>query len=548
MAELNETMIPESDISEWKSSWHDEYLKWIAAFANTDGGTLNIGVNDDGYVLGLRDHRTLLEGIPNKIRDKLHITPKVRLKYVDHIGENIRYPDGVPAYISSKDANRYACGIFVPKSEKDEKKLDAWQKETSVIQDSDGRYYYIEIVVEPLQDLVFCDGIAYTRSGSTLQILSGLELEKAVMKSSGRTWDSFVVNGKDVSDLDADAIKVLRKKAVDNKRLTPYEAGSSDRKLMEEMGLLDVDGGLTRAALMLFSNPERIVTGSYIKIGFFAPVGSYGENKINDIIYQDTVHGPLITQADKAIDILYTKYMKALISYNGIQRVESYIIPQDAMREVILNAIAHKNYPSGNPIQIKVYDDHITVMNEGFWPFDRLNVSDVYDKEHDSYPINPLIAEGLYTAGDIESWGTGFNKIRSACNRYGCPLPVIEATNGSVTMRINASQEYLDLLANLNGDKDKESADKSAESADYSADNRNKTDDLPTSESADLSDRERQILDTMESDTEYTSVEVSEKIGLKGSRTRQLLKGLVDKGLLRSTRSTKGNRYIKRGV
>lgn len=75
--------------------------------------------------------------------------------------------------------------------------------------------------------------------------------------------------------------------------------------------------------------------------------------------------------------------MKALISYNGIQRVESYIIPQDAMREVILNAIAHKNYPSGNPIQIKVYDDHITVMNEGFWPFDRLNVSDVYDKEHD---------------------------------------------------------------------------------------------------------------------------------------------------------------------
>lgn len=115
-------------------------------------------------------------------------------------------------------------------------------------------------------------------------------------------------------------------------------------------------------------------------------------------------------------------------------------------------------------------------------------------------------------------------------------------------MRINASQEYLDLLANLNGDKDKESADKSAESADYSADNRNKTDDLLTSGSADLSDRERQILDTMESDTEYTSVEVSEKIGLKGSRTRQLLKGFVDKGLLRSTRSTKGNRYIKRGV
>lgn len=548
MAERNETTVPESDISEWKWSWNDQYLKWIAAFSNTDGGTLRIGVNDDGYVVGLRDYRTLLESIPNKIRDKLHITPKVRLNYADHIGDNIRYPDDVPKYIASKDVNRYACGCFVPKSEKDEKKLAVWQKETPVTQDSDGRYYYIEIIVEPLQDLVFCDGIAYTRSGSTLQILSGLELEKAVMKSSGRTWDSFVVNGKDVSDLNTEALKVLRQKAVDNKRLTPYEAGSSDRKLIEEMGLLDVDGGLTRAAMMLFSNPERIVTGSYIKIGYFAPVGSYGENKINDIIYQDTVHGPLITQAYKAIDILYTKYMKALISYKGIQRVESYIIPQDAMREVILNAIAHKNYPSGNPIQIKVYDDHITVMNEGFWPFDRLSVSDVYDKEHDSYPINPLIAEGLYTAGDIESWGTGFNKIRSACDRYGCPLPAIETTKGSVTIRIKASQKYLDLLTNLNGSKVQESADKSAESADHSADNEFNTADLTRFKSVDLNDRERQILDTMKSDMEYTSDEVGEKIGLKGSRTRQLLKGLVDKGLLKSTRSTRGNRYIKRGV
>ena len=49
--------LPESDITEWKWSWRDEYLKQIAAFANTGGGVLNIGVNDDGYGVGLKDYR-----------------------------------------------------------------------------------------------------------------------------------------------------------------------------------------------------------------------------------------------------------------------------------------------------------------------------------------------------------------------------------------------------------------------------------------------------------------------------------------------------------
>ena len=44
-------VLPESEICEWKSSWHDKYMKWLSAFAWNDGGTLHIGVNDDGYVI-----------------------------------------------------------------------------------------------------------------------------------------------------------------------------------------------------------------------------------------------------------------------------------------------------------------------------------------------------------------------------------------------------------------------------------------------------------------------------------------------------------------
>ena len=52
---------------EFKQSWRDEYLKWICAFSNTNGGTLYIGVQDDGEVCGVEDAHKLSEDIPNKI-------------------------------------------------------------------------------------------------------------------------------------------------------------------------------------------------------------------------------------------------------------------------------------------------------------------------------------------------------------------------------------------------------------------------------------------------------------------------------------------------
>ena len=109
--------LPESDICEWKWSWRDEYMKWMSAFAYTNGGTLHIGVIDDGYVVGLKDYRKLLEDLPNKFRDKLHITPFVRLCHAEQPGTNIRY-NTVPESIASKQINQYACGAFNPQNEK----------------------------------------------------------------------------------------------------------------------------------------------------------------------------------------------------------------------------------------------------------------------------------------------------------------------------------------------------------------------------------------------------------------------------------------------
>jgi ATP-dependent DNA helicase RecG len=59
--------MPELQNIEWKSIWKDDYLAWICGFANAQGGTLCIGKNDEGEVVGVANSRKLLEDLPNKI-------------------------------------------------------------------------------------------------------------------------------------------------------------------------------------------------------------------------------------------------------------------------------------------------------------------------------------------------------------------------------------------------------------------------------------------------------------------------------------------------
>jgi len=61
---------------EWKSVWKDEHLKWVCGFANADGGSIYVGIDDDGQVVGVENAKKLLEDLPNKIRDILGIVAK----------------------------------------------------------------------------------------------------------------------------------------------------------------------------------------------------------------------------------------------------------------------------------------------------------------------------------------------------------------------------------------------------------------------------------------------------------------------------------------
>ena len=343
---------------EWKQSWRDEYLKWICGFANAQGGTLEIGKNDRGVVVGLTDAARLLEDIPNKVRDILGMV--------------------VPVNLHHDDAKEW-----------------------------------LEIVVDPYPSPISYKGEYHYRSGSTKQELKGAALDKFLLRKQGRHWDSVPVPYVAVGDLETKTLAFFRKHALKSQRLSPEILDEADQSLLDKLHLLD-GAYLKRAAVLLFHpDSERFITGAYLKIGFF-------ENNV-DLRHQDEVHGDLFLQVNRAIEILNAKYLKAWISYEGLQRDETYPVPEPALREAILNAVVHKDYGSAIPIQISVYPDKLMIWNPGQLP-PEWTVEHLLDK-HSSQPFNPDVANAFFRAGMIESWGRGIEKITETCKIAGVPTP-----------------------------------------------------------------------------------------------------------------------------
>ena len=89
---------------EYKSSWQDEYLKWICGSANAQGAVMYFGVNDDLEVIGLKQTKKLMEDIPNKIVNFMGLVVDVNL----HEQDGLEYievaiePSNVPISFNGK--------------------------------------------------------------------------------------------------------------------------------------------------------------------------------------------------------------------------------------------------------------------------------------------------------------------------------------------------------------------------------------------------------------------------------------------------------------
>jgi ATP-dependent DNA helicase RecG len=202
----------ESQNIEFKSEWRDEYLKTLCAFVNTKGGELIVGVDDKGNAVGVKSAKKLLEDIPNKIKNKLGITPSV-----------------------------------IKKTEKGKDII------------------HIEVSAVPIP--VSCGGKYFLRAGSTTSELNGNELADFLLRKYGKTWDSLPSEAC-FNDIDIEAVNIFKNLA--KKRVSSISDDDSIEKILYNLKLLTDGKKITKAGILLFGgNPQRFFISAKTRVGRF---------------------------------------------------------------------------------------------------------------------------------------------------------------------------------------------------------------------------------------------------------------------------------------
>jgi len=362
--------MPEQQNIEYKSSWHDDYLKWICGFANAQGGRIYIGKDDSGNAIYLEDYKRLMDEIPNKIKNNLGIITEVNL-----------------------------------------------------LEESDNPF--IEIIVQPYSVPISLRGRYYYRSGSVKQELTGTALNEFLLKRTGHTWDDVIETRASFDDIDETTVKKYLRKAEEAGRLPDID-GLSTPELLEKLRLTE-NGQLKRAAIILFGkDPGRFYPNTFVKIGKF-------EDDDFTIRFQELEDGNIIQVLDKVLRTLDYKFLIRSISFEGMNRVETLEYPIPALREMLLNALIHRNY-MGAPTQIRVYDKKLFVWNDGGLP-ETITLSQLKEN-HSSHPRNPILANACFLGGYIDSWGSGIMKIINSCQVAGLPMPELKEKEGGFTVML----------------------------------------------------------------------------------------------------------------
>jgi ATP-dependent DNA helicase RecG len=360
-------------------------LKWVCGFANAQGGVIFIGKDDNGKVVGISDYKKLMDEIPNKVKDLM--------------------------------------GILVDVNLHEEKGL-----------------YYLEIITQPYAVPISLRGRYYYRSGSTKQELIGAVLTDYLLRKSGKTWDEVSEPTATLDDIDDASLKSYIAASVNVGRIADVE-GLSKADLIAKLRLTDDNGNIKRAAIVLFGkNPEKFFNNCVVKIGRFGKDSS-------DLRFQETVEGNIFYLLKEVMEQLNRKFFTPAISFEGIQRIEKGEYPIAALREMLLNALVHRNYLGSSVVQMRMFDNHFNIWNEGELP---AGISlDSLKRQHPSRPRNLLIADVCFKAGYIDAWGSGTLKIISTCKESGLPDPEIIEQDGGILVTLFKNKYSAEQLQKL---------------------------------------------------------------------------------------------------
>ncbi|MDR0370417.1 MAG: putative DNA binding domain-containing protein, partial [Prevotellaceae bacterium] len=265
----------------------------------------------------------------------------------------------------------------------------------------------------------------YERVGDSIRLLPVSEVVNLHLKTFDTSWDACLDCVHAESDLSIDkilsAMEIIRKNGVllDDNPMTFLQKYSLIR-----------DGKITCAAYWLFKKDDSCETAIEL------------ERFQTEIIIEDSVRtkSDVITQVSQVIDFVKKHTCKEPVFESESQTTERWLYPLEALREVIVNMIVHRDYRSTAGSIVKVFNDRIEFWNPGSFP-PYISIEDLYNNTYSSNPRNKIIADVFKDMKWIEKVGTGYKRIFEYFNAKNLKLPKIEIRSRGVLITVFAAFE-----------------------------------------------------------------------------------------------------------
>jgi len=373
----------ESESLEFKTSLAelDRGIQELASMANTKGGMVLFGIKDDGEIIGVDVNQKALEKISNKVT--YNIDPVI-------------YTEIQTAELDRKKI----ILISIPKGENPP--YLAFDK-------------------------------PYKRVGPATHKMKQTEYEKMLKSRKNISFEQEICHSATIEDIDSAKVNLFLNTAKAERSLS-IDLDISVKEALNKLKLLK-DDKLTNAAILLFGkDPQKFLLQARIRCARFKGV---------DFIDMKVIEGILSDQIKEAEKFVLSHIKKAA-KIVMFERKEIWEYPPEAIREAIINAIAHRDYSSTGNIQIGIYDDRLEIWNPGDLPYPL--TPDSLKKEHVSIPRNPLIANSLFLIKEIEQWGKGTNKIVEWLAKSGLEDPIFKEASGSFVVKFFAPKDILSLI------------------------------------------------------------------------------------------------------
>jgi ATP-dependent DNA helicase RecG len=285
-----------------------------------------------------------------------------------------------------------------------------------------GREILILRVESKLDSILFTfDGRAFMRVSSTTRKMTQEQYEALLLKRNHRrqTWENQDDDEITIRDIDRDEVfRIINISRSLGRLFGP--AGRNLADALDRLGLR-MNGQILRAAVVLFGKTFLpYYPQCELRMARFR-----GTDK-TEFLDQRQIRGPAFKLLEEAELFCQRHFpMPAKIVPTQMRRVETPLIPPDAMREILVNAFIHRDYSvAGGAISLAIFDDRVEIWSAGGFP--KGITPKMLEGSHPSVQRNPIIADVFHRTGLIEKWGRGTNRVAEMCLAGGIQPPMFE--------------------------------------------------------------------------------------------------------------------------